>query len=245
MKKKKLDLLIDIAVVCVILAIGAYLALRSVSGFLKSREYFKIKYVKCNDASIDLNYLRGENIFFLDLKEEIRNLRAAYPEYQSIKITKYMPSAILVQCEKRKAVASVRLYRYFLVGEDAVLFNGDTQGIDAGLPVIVGLETKIFGPRPGIRYNIKELNLALDVIREVNSIPALQNCKISRIDASKAENLFFYIFNNIEIRIGEADIAGKIKLLPSVLLHVGENLIKLKYIDLRFKEPVIKYRNEA
>ena len=245
MRKKRVGLLIDIAIVCAILAIGSYLALRSVAGFLQNREYFKIKYVKCNDSAIDVARLLGKNIFSLDLKEQARNLRAQYPAYQSIKLTKYLPNCLLLECKKRKAVAVVRLYRFFSVGEDAVLFESDTQGFDQPLPVITGLETKIFGPKSGIRYNVKELNSALELIRQVNSIAALKNYKINKIDVSKADNLSFYILNNIEIRIGGNDIARKVKILPSLFTHIGANINKLKYIDLRFKEPVIKYKNET
>jgi cell division septal protein FtsQ len=244
MKKKKTDLLVDALILGLVLAIALYFILRCLSGFLQSREYFNVKYIRSNDDTIDLSYLKGRNIFSLDLEKQAKGLRAAYPAYNSIRLTRYPPNGVIAEFKKRAPLAYIKLARYFLVGEEAVLFDGALKGTDAALPVITGLESKMLGAKPGMRYNIKELNLALELIRRVNNTVELKNYKISRINVSSADKMSFFIPNNVEIKIGDNDIAGKVKLLTPLLAHVGRGFSNVKYIDLRFKEPVIKYLDD-
>ena len=244
MKKKKTDLLVDILLLCLVLAIALYLIFRCLSGFLQSREYFRVKYIQSNDASVDLSYLKGKNIFLLDLEKQARSLRAAYPAYKSIRLTRYPPNGIIAAFKRRPPLAYIKLSRYMLVGEDAVLFDAALKGPDADLPVIIGLESKMLGAKPGMRYNIKELNLALELIQQFHNAGELKNFKISRINVSSAPNMSFFLPNNVEIKIGESDISSRVGLLAPLLTHVGQGYLNIKYIDLRFKEPVIKYYDE-
>jgi cell division septal protein FtsQ len=244
MKKKKTDLLVDILLLCLVLAIALYFILRCLSGFLQSREYFKVKYIQSNDASVDLSYLKGRNIFLLDLEKQAKLLRATYPAYKSVRLTRYPPNGIIAKFQRRQPLAYIKLSRYLLVGDDAVLFDAVLKGPEAELPVIFGLETKMLGAKPGMRYNIRELNLALELIREFNNAGELKNFKINRINVLAAANMSFFLPNNVEIKIGDSDISARVKLLAPLLNHVGQGYVNIKYIDLRFKEPVIKYFDE-
>lgn len=244
MKKRKLKIPFRIIIFILILLSAIYLFFRFLSGFLGTSEYFNIKTIRTNDKNIDLSYLLGRNIFSLNLDREAQKILAMYPDYHKISLIRHLPNCISADFKKREAAAYVRLYRYFAVDQEGVLFNLEHSDIlNPNLPIIVGLETKIFGPKSGSKYyGVKELALSLDLIREIKDIGGLENYGIKKIDASNLANFSFYIQANIEIKIGQSNINHKLRLLNSIITQLGEGLTKIKYIDLRFKEPVIKYK---
>jgi hypothetical protein len=133
---------------------------------------------------------------------------------------------------------------------------------DLDLPIIMGLETKIFGPKPGTRYNVKELALVLNIIKEVNKNKVLKHYKIKKIDVASPVNTSIFISHPqvmidyskgrqkiipqgaVEVKIGQEEIKDKVAILAGLINQEKSELDNIKYIDLRFKEPVIKF-NEA
>jgi cell division septal protein FtsQ len=223
---------------------------------LRTTGYFNIKEIVSKEANTaDLSYLKGKNIFSLDLKKEAGYISAFYPDYSKIKIIKVLPNRIFVDFVKRKPLAYVKLYRYFALDADGVLFYSSGEQPSQELPLIVGLETKIFGPKPGKKYNIKEVVLALDIIKEIRANRALKNIAIRKIDAATPVNATIFIplpkgqtellFEKlVEVKIGQGNIKEKIAVLAGIMLQERNNLENIKYIDLRFKEPVIKLNDK-
>lgn len=222
--------------------------------------YFTIKDIISREANIaDLSYLIGRNIFSIDLRRESEHISEFFPDYSKIKLFRVLPNRIFVDFIKRKPVAFVKLYRYFVLDKEGVLFYGSYQPPELELPVIVGLETKIFGPQAGKKYSVKELLLALDIIREVKRNRALKNYKIKKIDVLNPANAVIFIsllqkvpdnsggqalagFENLEVRIGQDNIKDRIVILAGLFTQAKKDLVNIKYIDLRFKDPVIKLK---
>jgi hypothetical protein len=131
-----------------------------------------------------------------------------------------------------------------------------TQPEGADLPVIVGLETKIFGAKPGRQYNLKELTLALDIIKELRLNSTLKRYRIKRIDVASPSHTSFFIqlpdnsrrqtisaTEVLELKIGQDGIRDKIGVLGDLLQQLEKDLSNIRYIDLRFKEPAIKFKD--
>lgn len=210
----------------------------------RNSEYFKIKDIVAKGVdSIDLSNFKGRNIFMLNLQEESKRLSALYPTYKRIRLIKVLPNRLFVDFISRKPLGIVKLYRYFCVDEDATLFDVPAQLQKLDLPLILGLDTKIFGPKPGRIYNIKELNLALDIIKEVDKNRNLKDYKIKIIDVANLANATFFLNEGLEIKLGGDDIRNKINILSSLLIQLKSEQRNIEYIDLRFKEPVIKFKN--
>ena len=227
---------------------------------LLALDYFKIKDVITRDAdAANLSYLKGRNIFNIDLSREADYILRCYPNYSRVKLIRVLPNRIFVDFIKRKAVAWVKLYKDFTVDQEGVLFNPTGEPQEFELPLILGLETKIFGPKPGKKYNIKELWVALSIIRETKRNRILRNLKIKKIDVSQPANTSFFMnfmpgipnYTNMqviagseffEVKIGQGEIREKINILAGLIIQGKKQLPNIKYIDLRFKEPVIKFK---
>lgn len=244
----------------VVAVLGLFLFFGLVKQFVLHSDYFRVQDIITSEGrSIDLNYLKGQNILSIDLDREASYISEFYPGYRKILLYRLFPNRIYVHFIKRVPIAYVKLYRYFYVDSDMVLFNIPTQGEMPDLPVIFGLETKIFGPKSGKKYPSKELSGALAIIKEAGLGRTLKAYPIKRIEVSKLENLSFFVampvlnakgniavvqpvYQLLEIKIGSENIKDKMSMLNTLLAQIKNEWNNIAYVDLRFKEPVIKLK---
>lgn len=252
------------AVKFIVITVIIFLAIVIVIGYarkiLTTLDYFKIRNIIVKeDNNIDVSYLEGHNILGLDLQKEARCLLEFYPNYQKIRLVRLLPNRLFIDAIKRQPLGLIKLYRYFSIDKERVLFEAPRQLEGLDLPLILGLETKILGPKLGKQYDINELILALDIIKEAKTNKVLKDYKIKEIDVKNPSIVSFFIFvplqvsdypkgqvvtrlENLEIKIGQDDIKGRINILSTLLIQLKNDLANIKYIDLRFKEPVIKFK---
>jgi len=261
---KKLDTprSINLPVKLAVLGIAIFIALVSIIGYLsatlKNLDYFKIKDIIANkpQGAFDFSYLSGRSIFSIDLKKESRYISELYPVYKNIRLLRILPNRLFIGFTERNPVAYVKLHRYFCVDGEGVLFDLPQAREVSGLAVIVGLERKIPAPKPGRQYNNKELAAALNIIKESEVNNLSKEYKIERVDVSNPAGILCFIsrldysqaktpagFKAIEVRIGADDIGDKIRVLAGLFAQLNEGISNIKYIDLRFKEPVIKFND--
>lgn len=260
MKNQKIKLALKIAAsAAIILAVVIFLLAALWHNFTKL-DYFRIKDVLTSENNdIDLSYLKGQYIFSVNLSKESAYLSQLYPVYRKIRLVRVLPSRIYADFIKRKAVAYVKLYRYFFVDEESVLFDSPGREMTEDLPVITGLETKIFGPKSGKRFNVKELALALTVIKDIRDNRMLRFQRVKKIDVAhpanasvilqlrlKSPGLFTQAVYSepLEVKIGQVDVGDKINMLANLFIQLKKDWFNIKYIDLRFKEPVIKFKDK-
>lgn len=249
---------IKFIIVIGIIFLGAAFIIGYFQRILKNSNYFRIKEIMVSENNIDLSYLKGQNIFEIDLQKESGYISRAYPTFRKIRLIRILPNRLFVSFIKRHPFAYVKLYRYFCVDEDLVLFDMPQQLEDPDLPLILGLETKIFGPKVATAYNVKELALALNIIKNAKTNKSLKGYKIKRIDVASLSSASFFITpaSNyprgkvtkeypvlLEIKIGQDNIKEKINILSGLLGQVKNDWNNIKYIDLRFKEAVIRLKD--
>lgn len=252
------NLTIELIIVSIIIFFGGRLIIKRARNALGDSDYFKIKdiIVSKTEEGLDFSYFRGRNIFNLDLEKESRYISELYPDYKKVRLVRILPNRLFVGFTERRPLAYVKLYRYFFADSDLVLFNVPRGQEETDLPVIVGLETKIFGAKSGKRYNIKELAEALNIIKELNSNNALKKYKIKRVDVANPANASFFLQRPdypkglttavpeaLEVKMGQDDTSDKIHILGDIFNQLKNDLGDIKYIDLRFKEPVIKFKD--
>ena len=124
------------------------------------------------------------------------------------------------------------------------------------LPEIIGVKDKIKIFYIGQKLKNDDLNVALNILRAYNVTDNLRIYPIEHIDIADSSGIFFKIrvspFSpskvsparasrnklRIKIIIGKDEIEKRIKILSSLLPKIRSNLKKIKYIDLRFQDPV-------
>lgn len=248
MKKPKLKLPVKAIATWLGILLVFVFASSYIWGAVKSWDYFKVKEIICKEGerAKELSYLKGRNIFDIDLAAESRYILDYYPDSSGVKLARLLPDRLFVDFIKRRPVALIKLYRYFSVDAGGVIFYLAEQSNNPGLPVVLGLETQIFGPKPGKKYNIRELNLALNIINEMKKSRAGRQLQIRKIDVTSYSNAVMAVgwgMQNIEVRLGPDSLKDKVNLLTSLIAQAKNELTNIAYIDLRFKEPAIKLKN--
>jgi len=259
MKKQKRKLPLKLIGIVTVIALTV-LALAYLYSAFKNLDYFKVKEVIDIEGKEmpELYYLKGKNIFSMSLEKEAGHILGLSYDNKEIRLVRVLPDRVMVDFIKRKPLGLVRLYRYFLVDENSVLFEVPPDLDSSALPVIHGLDTKIFGPKPGRKYDVPELKLAVEIIREFKKSRILKSCIISKVDVPSLGNAVFYLIlpqgpvaggkprshEAFEVRIGQDNISSKIDVLGRLMFQVRSELGNIKYIDLRFKEPMIKPKSE-
>lgn len=260
MKRQKINLAIKLpAAIVIVFAISISIVAYLWHNF-KKLDYFEIKDIVASENNmVDLSYLKGQYIFALNLEKQAQYLSQLYPAYRKIRLVRILPSRIYVDFIKRKGLAYIKLYRYFSVDEESVLFDVPAESPKTDLPVISGLETKIFGPKSGKKFNLKELTLALTIIKEMQNNRLLRFCRIKKIDMIHPANASVFLElplkkpgflaqtlsgEPVEVKIGQLDVQDKINILANLFIQLKKDWFNIKYIDLRFKEPVVKFKDK-
>jgi len=246
MKKPGFRIPFKLILFLALLAAG-YLAITALLQGLKNLDYFKIKevLVTCGEKADNFNYFKDQGIFNIDLKKESQRLWQFYPAYKKVRLIRILPNRLLVDFVKRVPVAYLKLYRYFCVDEERVLLEASGEPQEYSLPVILGLETKIFGPKVGRQYNVRELGLAVNIAREFSKSRLAKYGNIKIINVANPVNATFMTNSDLEVRIGQDNTKARLELLENLLNQTKNELNKIKYIDLRFKDPAIKFNEDA
>ncbi len=207
-------------------------------------DYFRIQSVSI-DPSLqfinkrDLNNIIGKNIFTIDLKGVQRRLDYKYPQASQLKISRIFPDQISVIAKQRMPYAQIQIQNQVatLDEENVVLSLGKKK--DKDLPDIVG--AKLNNPQLVLGLPLKgsDILIAMKIIKFFKAESSLASHSIRKINIENLSKIYFTLSNQLEIIIDQDKIAHKIRVLNVVLSRGELDLEKVKYIDLRFKEPII------
>ncbi|MFH1248019.1 MAG: hypothetical protein ABIG46_02045 [Candidatus Omnitrophota bacterium] len=255
--KIKKVLILRVLIVCLLVCPVFVFLLFVVSAFKKT-DYFKIKDILSKEAdSSSLGHLKGQNIFAVNLSIETKTFLERNPQFRNARIIRILPNQIYLDSVLRQPLAYVRLSKDYYIDREMFIFPALDYPVSLELPMVTGLEKKLFVHK-GIRgYNIRELKLSLELIQEIKQNKALHTLTLKRLDAGDPNSLLVFASLNIaednlqarargipvEVRFSTDKIKEKVGILASVLTQGVKDFANIKYIDLRFKEPVIKFKN--
>ncbi|MBU0547486.1 MAG: cell division protein FtsQ [Candidatus Omnitrophica bacterium] len=260
MKKQKFKLPLMVVFILIIILLVISLLLGYIWKVLTTSDFFTVKHVLVRNSSEAFEYLKGRNIFNLNLNNESAKALSNCSNCRKVRFLRILPNYIIVDFLKRQPVALVKFYKNYAIDQQGVFFNPAGSAEEADLPIIYGLETKIFGPKPGVKYKRPEIDLALSVIQEFRVNRALRVFTLKRIDVVSLQRASLFVllpkqavdyakpipqvrWLGFEVRIGVGNIKQKLMILGGLLMQADKEWANIRYIDLRFKEPVIKLNN--
>ncbi|MCX5680680.1 MAG: cell division protein FtsQ/DivIB, partial [Candidatus Omnitrophica bacterium] len=86
-----------------------------------------------------------------------------------------------------------------------------------------------------------KLRVALKILDIFSQNKALRSFSIVKIDIENPSKISFYLSDQLEIVIDNENIPKRIDTLGVILVRAKLDWERIRYIDLRFEEPVIKY----
>lgn len=211
--------------------------------FLTSSPLFEVKDVLI-DRSIQfidmrsLRDLKGRNIFRVNVDQVGRQISERYPYIAQLKVVRQLPDRIWVLAQKREPLFQVIYKKKYL------LF--DTNGValyymlqPANLPVVSGIPLErdwLFVGRHGENL---QLDKTVDILNSFKQLPNLKQWRVHSIQAGNLSKIDLAIGENMHVILDQDDTQDKIELLQMLAASNKIKLNEVKYIDLRFKEPVI------
>lgn len=244
----------------IILAIGTVAAF-ALKMFFMRHHYFNISRVSIHGAQ-DSPYadfkrrLIGKNIFSVDLKGLKRQIEAEQENVRCAFVQRRLPGELLFFLEKRTPVAQIKLLRYHLVDNLAQIMPYASDLAFADFPVILGLQDKMQGRNSYAAC--PELERAVELLKEMDNIPALSAYRITKINFSSDRTNSLYL---LEESSGGESLSGvsraapvEVKFSPDksietarvlALLLKKRSLQTVEYIDLKnIDSPVILEKKE-
>ena len=226
-----------------IVAAAVFLGARQAAQALFESRYFKIKTVEIDRTlsfldKRDFASLNGKSILSVDVTRFQRSLTGKYPQMAQADITKKFPNKILVSARKRAPFAQVYIQnKTFLIDDQGIVLFG-APGKEEELPLISG----IFSRRrisTGSVLGGESTLLALNIIKEFQNNHSLSSYVVKKIDVDNLKEIDFRLSNGLKIIVDKTDIERKMDTLALVLARNRLDTEQVKYIDLRFKDPIL------
>ncbi len=194
-----------------------------------------------NFSGIDDKDVLGANIFLVDLNNFKEKIEANHPELRDIIVRRALPNRLIVQARQRLAVAQVYGDKPYFIDKDGVFLPYTNNSAGENIPIISGI--RVASP---FRNNVaqkEKINKALFLIDSLSMNRKLSRCQIKTIDMADSRNISFFLLakdaEKVEIKIGEGEFNKRLDVLATVLEQLGQDIERVKYIDLRFEDPIV------
>jgi cell division septal protein FtsQ len=247
MAKKKIDIptvYIRNGIVVFFLLFLALVIYRHCADFLRTSPLFRIKAVSVTpDVQFlqprVLKQLQGRNIFAADLKRVHNEIRMLYPQIYNLRVERHFPDTIHVIASKRDAFAQILIKQnYYTIDDQGIVIFVDKKPLAQHVLIKNGKldKQKIV---LGTQLNTPEIMGGLETIQAFRNNPGLSKYPISNVDVDNLSKITFSIGPELQIIIDRDDIAAKLNTLAFLIAQKKLNFLEVKYIDLRFKEPIV------
>jgi cell division septal protein FtsQ len=191
----------------------------------------------------DIQYkdILGTNIFLVDLKNFKEKIEASHPELRDIIVRRALPNRLIVQAKQRMPVAQIYGDRLYFIDKEGRLLSYANNSSEEIIPLISGI--RIAGPSRSNPGQKEKINKALFLIDALSQNKKLLKYQIKTIDITDSRNISFFLSainaEKVEIKIGDAEFNKRLDVLATVLEQLGQDIEKVKYIDLRFEDPIV------
>jgi len=217
--------------------------------FLTRSPLFAVKDVMI-DRSIQfidlraLKGLRGSNIFKIDIQKLDRQITQEYPYISQLRVVRQLPDRIMILAKKREPLMQIYFKgKFLLVDKEGVALYYSAQPVN--LVQVHGVPLERNWALLGERIHNKELTEAIGILNMFGLSPFLKRWKLASMEVGNLSKIDITTFENMHVILDQEDTKDKIELLQMLIAGHKIDLNKVKYIDLRFKEPVIADNMEA
>jgi cell division septal protein FtsQ len=211
--------------------------------FLTRSPLFEVKDVMI-DRSIGfidvraLKDLKGANIFKLDIKKIDHQISQRYPYIAQLRVVRQLPDRVLILAKKREPLMQVYFKnKYLLLDTEGVALYYVLQ--PAALPLVYGIPIERDWLFLGGHVRGQELSKVVDILNMFKQSAYLRHWRIHAVQAGNLSKIDLLVGENMHVILDQEDTQDKIELLQMLISSNKIDLNKVKYIDLRFKEPVI------
>ena len=213
-------------------------------GFLTQSKYFQVRSVIIDPSLAfiqkdDLMTLKGKNIFQVDLKRFQKSLSRKYPEITALKVSRRFPNQIQLLARKRHPFVQTKVRNRLVTLDNQAVILSTTNGRNRRLPVVKGVEKLEQRLYLGSTLQSPQLATALAVIQAKRNNEQLSAYHVEEVDVQNLSNIHLLLSKKLLVILDKDRLPQKMRNLSLVLNQTHIELKDIKYIDLRFKDPII------
>ncbi len=190
------------------------------------------------DSSLKLQEpILNTNLWDLDIQALAAELKRQQPWLKEVRVVRQLPNAVQVEAIPRIPVAQVRLTRWHSVDQEGFLLPPGSAAASDDLVRFSGT-----GPALSVgKANTDErLLLALQILQKLRRSRVLGSRWLTEINVADPQQIRFIVDGELEVRCGSEDeLDAHLARLRASLRAVSQQSMPVRYIDLRFKEPVV------
>ena len=212
-------------------------------GFATRSEAFRISDVQLSAHStlkVPTASLIGRNLWAVDLTALASSLHAQQPFLEHVRVTRLVPNTLQIEVVERAPVAQVHLGGWHSVDREGFILPQARPAPSEKLVILKGAESPTAPLKAGRENTGERLLHALRLVERLTHSPVLTGHRVTQLDVADPKQLVFVIDEEVEIRCGsEEELSTHLARLRAVLQRVSHHPLDIRYIDLRFKDPVI------
>jgi len=234
---------VKVAGVAVIsLIIGSVLYYQTVN-FMYQSKYFKIKAVELESSlsfirKKDLEKIKGKSIFSIDIAKIQKKLSYKYPQVSQLSVKRQFPDTIILEAKERMPFAQLMVKAKTLILDDYGVVLSSISRQNDMLPRIEGFSVNS-SYKLGMPLRGKDVHVALRVLRKFQENNLFSTYRVSLINVENLSQINLQLSNQLNIIVDQDRISEKIEMLGHLLSRGKIDIKETKYIDLRFKEPIL------
>lgn len=213
--------------------------------FFLNSSYFRVSSVVINndrgyslgneESKLKKLYI-GKNIFRIDLKYSKNMISRDLPQLEKVEVRREMPDVLVVDIFSRVPAGVIKTAGGIVVDKDGVVLTIGEGNKD--LINITGLNYFLNIPERGERIKNESLDKALRMIAGIDNRMSRHKDRIEYVDISDSNNVVLGV-EGVSVKMGTGDFLNKLSTLKQMINDPGIKFGEIKYIDLRFKDPVI------
>lgn len=205
-------------------------------------ELFRVTQIE-RPAEVELSVpdsLIGQNLWAIDLAALAQELRSQDARLTQVRVIRRLPNTLVIDAQSRLPVAQVKLTQWHAVDAEGFVFPDSRAKPFDELVRLEGLIGSSQRLRVGQANTDEHLRLALRLMAQLQRAPVFAEHRLTAIDVGNPNQLIVTIDDGIEVRCGnEAELPAQLARLDEVLERVTKHDLAVRYIDVRFAEPVV------
>jgi cell division septal protein FtsQ len=233
----------------VILSAGIIiLAAFALRQYFLTGDTFKVKHIAVDKPSgvifknvgesLKREYI-GRNIFSVVPSRVVILLREEYPYLKMIRVRRVFPDTIEVDLIPRENFACLDTSGGVTLDRSGMILS--VGEFPEGLVRIKGFNFFLSRPQPGAQLKDKGVEEALGVIDSILEKTRIRRQDLQLVDISDKNNVWVTA-KDVPINLGRDDFERKIDTLRDIFSDPAIDLGGIRYIDLRFRDPVYSYK---
>ncbi len=186
----------------------------------------------------ELRRLKGRNIFKVDINKLSSRIQSQYPQISQLRVVREFPDRIKVLAKKREALFQLPYKgKFLLVDGEGVAMYYVPKIVD--LPLVqgaMGASTKVV---LGAALPSKNVTWAAALLRGFKERPQTARIKVTSVDMASLNKIDVLLSQTMHLIIDQDNFSAKLDTLAMLAAQRKIDYTKVKYIDLRFNEPVL------